>query len=157
MTSVPNRLQQFSGNNRRILWMCLAAVMVFSSWSRKIFTGKSDREKEMEKDTGVVTEPEVEKDKGPFKREAPVVSLLLPFRLQEVDPSSAGSLRSFRRSELALAFYQGFKMGLDSLSTMGASFKLQVYDTRDEHTAISRLMMKPELAESTIVVSRVFP
>src|SRR3546814_8893732 len=61
MTSVPNLLQQLSGNNRRILWLCLAAVMGFSSCSRTIFTGKSDREKEREKDTGVVTEPEVEK------------------------------------------------------------------------------------------------
>src|SRR3546814_9636379 len=126
--------------------------MGYSSCTRKIFTGKSDQEKEKEKDTGVVTEPEVEKDEGPFKREAPVVSLLLPFRLQEVDPSSAGSLRSFRRSELALDFYQGFKMGLDSLSTMGASFKLQVYDIRDENTAISRVLMKHELAESQLIV-----
>src|SRR3546814_977308 len=48
-------------------------------------------------------------------------------------------------------------MGLDSLTTMGASFKLQVYDTRDENTAISRVMMKPELAESQLIVGPVFP
>src|SRR3546814_20511147 len=48
-------------------------------------------------------------------------------------------------------------MGLDSLTTMGASFKLQVYDTRDENTAISRVMMKPELAESKLIVGPVFP
>lgn len=156
MTSVPNLLRPLSGNRRSILWLCLAALLGFSSCSRKIFTGK-DREREKEQEEEVATEPDVDKDKGPFKREAPVVSLLLPFRLQEIDPQSAGSLNSFRRSELALDFYQGFRMGLDSLSAMGASFRLQVYDTRDENTAISRLVMKPELAESELIVGPVFP
>src|SRR5690606_39379053 len=54
-------------------------------------------------------------------------------------------------------FYQSFKMGLDSLSGQGASFKLQVYDTRDESTTISRLTMKPELAESKLIVGPIFP
>ncbi|QEC52721.1 hypothetical protein EDD80_11246 [Anseongella ginsenosidimutans] len=155
MTSVPNLLQRLNGNSRFFLCLFLAAGLGFSSCSRKVFTGKG-RQKEKEKEE-VKEEPEVEKDKGPFKREAPVLSLLLPFRLDQVDPGSANSLESLRKSEVALDFYQGFRMGLDSLSAMGASFKLQVYDTRDENTTISRLTMKPELAESELIVGPVFP
>lgn len=158
MTSVPNLLQRLSGSSRYRLCLMLAICVGLSSCSRKIFTGKGgERERDREKDKEVRTEPEVEKDKGVFKREAPVLSLLLPFRLHEVDARSANSLASLKQAEMALDFYQGFKMGLDSLSGQGASFKLQVYDTRDESTTISRLTMKPELAESKLIVGPIFP
>lgn len=156
MTSVPNPLRRLNGNSRFYLCLFLAAGLSFTSCGRKVFTGVG-RDKDKEEEREVKEEPEVEEDKGIIKREAPVLSLLLPFRLDKVDAQSAASLGSLRDAEMALDFYQGFKMGLDSLSAQGASFQLRVYDTRDENTAVSRLTMKPELAESKLIVGPVFP
>eukprot|EP01133_Synstelium_polycarpum_P003026 gene3026-3474_t len=58
---------------------------------------------------------------------------------------------------MAIDFYQGFKMGIDSAASAGLNFKLQVFDTRDDNTRIENLIRNNSLLQSNLIVGPVFP
>lgn len=86
-----------------------------------------------------------------------VISLLLPFELEEIDYKTASS-KDLEKAKIALDFYQGFKMGLDSIAHLGdAQFKLQVFDSKDDPTQLGTLAAKPSVKSSDLIVGPIFP
>jgi len=144
MTSVQNRLQPLSGNK---YWLTLLVSLFLYSCSQKI---TSPVKKEPEK----VPEKPVEKPETKF-REAEI-ALLVPFKLNEFNQKTA-TKADVERSAMAIDFYQGFKMGIDSAAATGLNFKLKVYDTRDNNTQLDKLLKEGSLNSADLIVGPVFP
>lgn len=86
-----------------------------------------------------------------------VISLVLPFELDAINYRTA-ALRDLSKAELAIDFYQGFKMGLDSAAhNYGGKFKLQVYDSKDNPAAAAVLAAKAGIKNSDLIVGPIFP
>ena len=95
--------------------------------------------------------PEVKEKKEPVplhKIEEATISLLVPFNLNDFDPE---------KSSMAINFYQGVKLGIDSATASGMNFKLRVYDTQDDQKKLSALLDNSAVAGSDLVIGPVFP
>lgn len=85
----------------------------------------------------------------------PSIALLLPFSLDPV--GSVISTQNQIKTNIAIDFYEGFKLALDSLAGSGQSYKLTVLDTRDEETQAQNLALNPSVRKSNLIVGPVFP
>lgn len=86
-----------------------------------------------------------------------VISLLLPFYLDELNLSKGAPKDGLSKADLALQYYQGFKLALDSLTANGSNFKLQVFDTRDATAQSHNLALDTKVRTSALVVGPIFP
>lgn len=84
------------------------------------------------------------------------ISLLVPFRLNEINLKTA-TKAEIEKYAMPIDFYQGFKLGIDSASTSGLNFKLNVFDTEDDNAHISALYQIEDFKQSNLVVGPVFP
>lgn len=84
------------------------------------------------------------------------IALLLPFQLNQV---AVGTLddKDVKRSALALDFYQGFELGLEELAKKGASFNLDVLDSRDNAAYVSKLASSTNVNNASLIIGPVFP
>jgi len=84
------------------------------------------------------------------------IALLIPFRLNEINLKTA-TKAEVEKSSMAIDFYQGFKIGIDSAATMGLNFKINVYDTRDNNTQVAGLIQNGGLNTANLIIGPVFP
>jgi hypothetical protein len=84
------------------------------------------------------------------------IALLLPFELNTINLETAGA-KEISKSDLAIDFYQGFKLALDSLSIEGHNYKLQVLDTQDQEARVVNLAAAASVKENEVIVGPVFP
>lgn len=77
-----------------------------------------------------------------FKRKN--IAVMLPFRLNRANTDSlSGSVQSIKKDpylNVSLDFYSGVLMAIDSLKKLGVSLKVDVYDTRNELSEVSRII-----------------
>lgn len=145
MTLVQNHRQQLSGNR---YWIILLSVLFLSACSPKIRTETKKSE---------AAKPETKSEKpAATKFEQASISLLAPFRLNEFKLKTA-TKAEVEKSAVAIDFYQGFKLGVDSAATLGQNFKLKVYDTQDNNTQLANLIQNGGLTGSNLIVGPVFP
>ncbi|HEX7366236.1 MAG TPA: ABC transporter substrate-binding protein [Pelobium sp.] len=87
-----------------------------------------------------------------------IISMILPFELKTIDYKSAG-LADLKKAEIAIDLYQGFKMALDSVAKQSGNvdFKLQIFDSNDNPTALAALAIKPAIINSDLIIGPVFP
>jgi hypothetical protein len=100
------------------------------------------------------------KEVKPVKPAAPAVStiaLLLPFGTDHLAPGASYTAVSLREADIAIAYYQGFKLALDSLTAQGYNYKLQVYDTRSDKAQSHALGYNQAVRGSDLIVGPVFP
>lgn len=144
MTLVQNPLQQLSGNR---YWFFILAALFLAACSPKIkpVTQKPEVPKEVAKT-----------EKPAVKFEQASISLLVPFRLNEVKLKTA-TKADVEKAAMAIDFYQGFKLGIDSAAATGQNFKLKVFDTQDNNNQIAELIDKGGLLGSNLIVGPVFP
>lgn len=146
MISVPSPRLRLSGS--KLYFLILALVIVSCS----------------KKTVPVVSVPPKAK---PPVREQPVkesakkaavhsVALLLPFHLDKVNPRSA-ELKEIRKAELAIDFFQGVKLALDSLSREGYNFKLQVFDSQEDELHMVNLARAKSVLSNELIIGPVFP
>ncbi len=147
MILVPNPPLQLSGNNFRIL---LCMLIFLSACSKKVIPPKP-----IEKPAPIeIVVSEVEQ---PAKKNIDhSILLLLPFQLNTINlkTSQKGDLN---KADLAIDFYQGFKLGLDSLSSGGHNYNLQVFDTQNHETRIVNLAMSGSVKNQDLIVGPIFP
>lgn len=94
-------------------------------------------------------------DRGDFKEDTFTISLLIPLSLSHVDSAwneKDGNLSSFR----FLSFYEGMLVALDSLRQEGANINLRVYDIPKDNPVLSKVLQKPELKESDLIIGLLF-
>ncbi|MCX2450965.1 amino acid ABC transporter substrate-binding protein [Pedobacter sp. PLR] len=145
MISVQNHPLQLSGNK---YWLIICIAFLFSACSPKI------RKPANKKPDGQGKEKEVEKPVERFTQAN--ISLLIPFRLNEINLKTA-TKAGVDKAAMAIDFYQGFKLGIDSAASLGLNFNLNVYDTRDTNAQIDGLLSKGTLTYSNLLVGPVFP
>ncbi|MGB4398979.1 MAG: ABC transporter substrate-binding protein [Daejeonella sp.] len=147
MILVPSRLLRSNGSRCLLILSLLVAV---SGCSKRIIPAK----------TGTVKTPPVVKPREevpPVKRDIDhSIALLLPFELNTIDLRTAGT-DEIRKSHLAVDFYLGFKLALDSLSRNGHNYRLQVLDTQDQEARIVNLAAAASVKENEIIVGPIFP
>jgi ABC-type branched-subunit amino acid transport system substrate-binding protein len=152
MISVRNHLPLLSGN-RRLIYLLIALIGAACSPKLQPVAVQSKKNE---------TEKPVEKKQAPnvVKPAAPKVSniaLLLPFGLDHLKPGQSYTLVSLREADIALDYYRGFKLALDSLIGQGYNFKLQVFDSKGEKAQAHSLAMNPNVRSSDLIVGPVFP
>ncbi len=149
MILVPNRLPLLSGN-RCLLILCMLILIFISACSKKIAPVKP----------GDVKAPPVSKtpdEVTPSKKNLDhSIVLLLPFELNAINLRTART-KDISKADLAIDFYQGFKLALDSLSENGHNYKLQVFDTQDQEARVVNLARAASVKENDIIVGPVFP
>ncbi|MFA6946922.1 MAG: ABC transporter substrate-binding protein, partial [Pedobacter sp.] len=65
--------------------------------------------------------------------------------------------KEISKADLAIDFYQGFKLALDSLSSGGHNYNLHVFDTQNQETRIVNLAMSAAVKNQDLIVGPVFP
>lgn len=83
------------------------------------------------------------------------IALLLPFELDYL--KTGYSTTALKQANIAVDYYQGFKMALDSLTSKGYNYRLLVYDTRDLPSQSHALAYNPDIRASDLIVGPVFP
>lgn len=170
MISVQNHLQQLSGNKYKknkglmfkplFFYFFLLPFYFLSACSPKtVPVVKKNPEETVKNEPSKPTEKQViKKDVKVVEKPDRIISLILPFELNTVNYKTATAV-DLRKSEIAIDFYQGFKMGLDSIAQQNKSidFKLQVFDSNDLHSSLSALSAKAAIKKSDLIVGPVFP
>ena len=147
MISVRNHRPPLSGNKWLLyLWITLVAA----ACSPKLQPVQAPV-KPVEKPVTKTTE------KPPVKAEPKVatIALLLPFELDYL--RTGYSTTALKQANIAVDYYQGFKMALDSLTGQGYNYKLQVFDTKDLPSQSHALAYNPQIRASDLIVGPVFP
>ncbi len=149
MISVQNHLLQLSGN--KWLWLFLLA-MGLGACSPKVQPPAPVVK------TPTENKPEVKETTKPVAlppAKTSVVSLVLPFALNNLNTgySSAGAAQA----NIAIDFYQGFKLGLDSLTASGYNYELHVFDSQGQPSQSHALAYNSQIRVSDLIVGPIFP
>lgn len=127
---------------------CTPKVGVLKSPDYNVASGQGKPNQEVSTDNNA----EHAKSKYDLKN----IALLLPFQLQQINPTSIEA-QDVKRSALALDFYQGFELGLEELTQNGAGFNLDVLDSRDNIRFVAELAASNKVENASLVVGPVFP
>ena len=146
MILVPNRLQRLNGS--RILVGVL--LILFASCSKRTAPVVSAPPKEKPVKEAPVEKPE---PKAPVPHS---IALILPFHLDRINPRTA-DLKAIGKADLAIEFYQGFKLALDSLAAEGANYKLEVFDSQENELQIVNLARARSVLSNDLIVGPIFP
>lgn len=148
MILVQNRPLLLSGNKALYFAVLLLAMAACSPKVRPVAVQpKKEPEKPVE-DVVVVKKP---------APEVSTISLLLPFGLNHLQPGSPYTRSSLKEADIALDYYRGFKLALDSLTSQGYNYRLQVFDSRDEKARAHNLAANPAVLTANLIVGPVFP
>jgi hypothetical protein len=85
------------------------------------------------------------------------IAMLLPFSLDNLTSVKGYSAADLKMANIAIDYYQGFKLALDSLTARGYNYRLQIYDTKDEPAYTHSLSGNPAVKSSGLIVGPVFP
>ncbi len=147
MILVPNHLRRLSGNNSLLI---LSMLIFFSACSRKV---KTTQVPVSAAPAETVKPKEADIPKKPIEYS---IALLLPFELNKINLKTAVK-KDISRADLAIDFYQGMKLALDSLSESGHNFNLHVFDTQNQETRVVNLAMANSVKSNDLIVGPVFP
>jgi hypothetical protein len=153
MISVLSHRQQLNGN--KWFWLLLAAI-ILNACSPKIRPTPPPPPK-----PPVTTNKPPEAPKPPAPKpvlvKTSVISLILPFELDRLDLSTNATRQGLSSANLAIDYYQGFKLALDSLALNGFNYKLQVYDSKGDASQAHSLALNPKVRNSDLIVGPVYP
>jgi len=85
------------------------------------------------------------------------ISMLLPFELDMLNSPAGYNREHLQKAYIALDYYQGFKLALDSLTGKGYNYRLQVFDSKDHPAEARNLAQNPKVKYSDLIVGPVFP
>jgi hypothetical protein len=157
MILAQNHQQQLSGS-KKLIYFFSFIFLTLAACSPKTVPVKKTPEQPT---TNQPAEEKPAVKEQPAKPETKMevqISMLLPFDLDNVNYRTA-TLLDLKKSEIAIDFYQGFKMGLDSVAHQkGAiNFKLNVLDSQDDPTRLAALANREEVRSSDLIIGPIFP
>lgn len=150
MTSVRNHRPPLSGNK----WFIVLIALIAGACSPKVRTVPVATAPKVEEPVAKPTKP-AEKPKV-SEAKASVISFILPLSLNEAAVGKRYTPANLKKANMSVEYYQGFKLALDSMATLGANFKLQVYDSKDD-AALHSMVANPQIKNSDLIVGPVFP
>ncbi|MBE7176309.1 MAG: hypothetical protein INR69_07910 [Mucilaginibacter polytrichastri] len=162
MISVQNRQPRSSGS--KLLWLSLL-IAVGAACSPKTRVMKPVYERgekgSTEKTEAKKADEKPEKSNKPaasrWTSDKPGISLILPFgtdRINREQPAAA----DLSKADLAIQFYQGFRLGLDSVASVtGQDIRLRIFDSGDDYNKLLSLSRNAGLRTSDLIVGPIFP
>ena len=85
------------------------------------------------------------------------VDVMLPFYLDRADSLiGAPPAKRLADSQVALSFYMGVKMALDSLAGQGLVADVRVFDTRRDTAAVDSLMRVNDFSQTDVIIGPLF-
>jgi hypothetical protein len=138
-----------SGNKGLFFIVLLLVIAACSPKVRPVAVKPKEPEKP------VVSQPA--KEKKAAEPKVSTISLLLPFGLDHLQPGSSYTTISLREADIALDYYKGFKLALDSLTSQGYNYKLLVFDTKTEKSQAHSLGTNPAIRTSDLIIGPIFP
>lgn len=151
MISVRNHLPPSSGNKWLVFLGIALLAAACSPKVRPVAPPKTETETKKPE-----TKPEAAKPKPAPVRQSSV-ALLLPFGLDHLDAAAGYTDVSLRQASIALDYYQGFKLALDSLTSYGYNYKLRVFDTQGLANPSRKMAFNPNIWASDLIVGPIFP
>ncbi|GAA4089254.1 hypothetical protein GCM10022392_08250 [Mucilaginibacter panaciglaebae] len=103
-----------------------------------------------------VNKPQQPKPKPVAARQSSI-ALLLPFGLDHLNPGASYTNTTLKQANIALDYYQGFKLALDSLTSLGYNYKLRVFDTQGISNESRKLAFNPNIWGSDLIIGPIFP
>ena len=89
------------------------------------------------------------------------IALMLPFRLDRVNPDSLYDTKKQIKNDIFLStsldFYSGVLMAVDSLKHLGISLKVDVYDTKNQLSQVGYLLNTNDLKNADAVIGPLMP
>src|SRR5699024_6162897 len=111
---------------------------------------KTEKPIEQPKETEEPEEPDVPIEE-PEKVEPLEVVLILPLQLNRIQ-QDLPSIEDVKRVMIPLDFYQGFRIGIETLSGKGHNFKVTVLDSRDNQDYSRTLSQSEEVQTADLIV-----
>jgi len=146
MISAQNHQLRLSGNK---YYLIVLVSVLFAYCSPKVVKTVQKQSEPSKK-----TEETVQKPVAKFSEAT--ISLLVPFKINGLNLKTA-TKAEVEKSAMAIDFYQGFKLGLDSAAASGLNFKLKVFDTGDNTAKLESVIQNGSLDNSNLVVGPVYP
>jgi ABC-type branched-subunit amino acid transport system substrate-binding protein len=84
------------------------------------------------------------------------ISVFIPFKLNQFNPKTV-TKSQIGKADMALDFYQGLMLGIDSAANLGLNFKVNVFDSRDDNSQLAILTKKEPVKTSHLIIGPVFP
>lgn len=91
------------------------------------------------------------------KDKAYKIALILPFNFHQLDVETAISQDAFKNSNLAIDYYRGFKLALDSLSNNGYTIECRVFDTKSDTLEVRNIAIDPYMLSVDMVFTTISP
>ncbi len=91
------------------------------------------------------------------KDKAYKIALILPFNFHQLDVETATTQDAFKNSNLAIDYYRGFKLALDSLSNNGYTIECRVFDTKSDTIEIRNIAIDPYMLSVDMVFTTISP
>jgi hypothetical protein len=148
MTLVRNHRPQLSGNK----WLIVFLALIVGACSPKLRPAPQPSVKTTEKPT-----PEEKKPVTEVSAKTSVISLILPLGLDHAAFKQAYSAADLKKANMSVEYYQGFKLALDSLTSIGANYKLQIFDSKDDDAQAHSLAFNPQIRNGDLIVGPIFP
>lgn len=148
MISVQNLLQLLNGN--KVFFIAILISILWGCSPKTVPTPVRHPDKpgelpEQEQQKAIVLQPRINS-----------ISLILPFNLDDINPDQA-TLKEISKSDLAIDFYQGFKLALDSLKSRGYHFRLEVFDGQKDEITTANLARANSVMDNDLIIGPVFP
>ncbi|WP_191859241.1 LysM peptidoglycan-binding domain-containing protein [Hanstruepera ponticola] len=110
--------------------------------------------------TSSALEP-VDLSSGIDRRKTKHVAIMLPFKLNKVDIDSVADTKAQMKKDpflkMSLDFYSGVVVALDSLDKMGVSLKVDVYDTKNLTSEVSKILNENNFENVDVVIGPFMP
>jgi ABC-type branched-subunit amino acid transport system substrate-binding protein len=94
------------------------------------------------------------------KKEMYRIAILLPFQLNEVTKDSFGNYglpdKLSSSSQVAVQFYQGVLLALDTLKKENSNLELYVFDSRGLANETDSLLQLPQMAKMDLIIGPIF-
>ncbi|PNQ73635.1 peptidoglycan-binding protein [Hanstruepera neustonica] len=94
-------------------------------------------------------------------RETKRIAIMLPFKLNKIDIDSVADTKALMKKDpflkMSMDFYSGAIVALDSLEKMGASLKIDVYDTKNLASEVSSILNDNDFEEVSAVIGPFMP
>lgn len=150
MISVRNHLPPLSGNKWLIF---LGIALLAAACSPKVRPVMAPPKTKTEKPAPKPLPPKPK----PVPARQSSIALLLPFGLDHLNAGASYTTATLKQANIALDYYQGFRLALDSLTALGYNYKLRVFDTQGNANVSRKLAFNPNIWGSDLIVGPIFP
>ena len=100
---------------------------------------------------------QAQSEQNNYEKNKANIALLLPFQFQQIDPAANLLQKDFDNANFAIDYYRGFKLGLDSLASLGYVTTLNLFDTENDSLAIENICKTNALQNADLIFGPFYP